>query len=186
MGSPGVKVRSRVKVETRLNVLGTAVSEFASAFGADKDCLDTIQKGILDQQIVETIKLHYYSGKKHVGLITMHIDWARHQALVESDGGDRFEIRSDKPLVEQLDAASKEIIAHVDRIREQCRVTRIQSIYTYRDECRNDKKKLQAAREYLGHSPATEDIPETSLDEFRMLAHYEMGRLQELSIDIED
>lgn len=36
------KVGTKVKVETRLRVLTWAVSEYAHAFGADKDCLETI------------------------------------------------------------------------------------------------------------------------------------------------
>lgn len=184
--SDKVKVNSRVKVETRLNVLGTAISEFASAFGADRSCLTSIQKGVLDRQIIEDIKLHYYSGKKHVCAITMHIDWKCHQVLVNSDDGNQFKLRSDEPLLDQLDAASKEIIAHVDRIRKQCKVTNIECYYIYREEYRNDEKKHNEARKYLGHSPVTERLPEESSDEFKTLAHYEMGKLQELSIIIEN
>ena len=50
-----VKVKNRVRIDTRVSVLSTAVGAYAKSFGADQDCLDSIQKGIYERQIIEQI-----------------------------------------------------------------------------------------------------------------------------------
>lgn len=99
MGQVNNRVKTNVKVETRLRVLTWAVSEYAHAFGADKDCLDTIEKGIYQRQIIEQITFEYFHSRFHskefVGRITLKIDWDCHEMLVNDEDGKMIQIRKD-------------------------------------------------------------------------------------------
>lgn len=180
-----VRNRNRVRIDTRLDVLATTVGKYAKAFGADEDCLESIKRGIHQRQIIERIELHYFSGEKYVGRITMEINWKQHQILVASDGGNEFQLDSNKSILEQLDAASKEIIRHVDRLRSQCKVTKIISHYRYRREYRDNPQKHKEAQDFLGHTSAKNtEIPST--EEFKICIRFVMDRLKELEITIEN
>lgn len=180
-----VKNKNRVRVDTRLKTLTAAVGEYATAFGADKDCLESIRKGIGDRQIIETIELNYYFRKKWVGRVTMEIDWDKHQLLVNSDHGDEFHFETGRSILEQLDAASQEIVRHVKRLKEKCHVTRVEAIFTYRREYRLDEKKHAEARKFLGHSAAAHEHHGEESPEFKTYIRFVMDKLSELAVTVE-
>lgn len=177
--------KNQVRIDTRLNVLVTAVGEYAKAFGADDDCLNSIKKGIHERQIIEQVELRYYSKTKFVGKITMKIDWSLHQVLVNSEKGNIFRLSADKSVLEQLDAASQEIIKHVNRLKKACAVTKVDVTYRYRSEYRDDPQKHDEARKFLGHVPA--DISkEVSTDQFKTCIRFVMDKLKELELTVEN
>lgn len=180
-----VKNKNRVRIDTRIDVLSTAVGAYVKAFGADQDCLDSIRKGIQVQQIIEQIELYYYSQKKYVGHITMKIDWKRHQVLVDSADGNEFRLDADEPILKQLDAASQEIIRHVHRLKENCHVTKVETSYRYRSEYRNNEEKHIEARKFLGHVASNRNIVEHPTAEFKTFVRFVMDKLEELEIIIE-
>ena len=180
-----VKVKNRVRIDTRIGVLSTAVGAYAKSFGADQGCLESIRKGVHERQIIEQIELYYYARKKYVGHITMKIDWERHQVLVDSAGGNEFRLDADKPILEQLDAASQEIIRHVERLKENCHVTKVETSYCYRSEYRNNEEKLVEARKFLGHVASNRNITEQPSAEFKTYVRFVMDKLEELEIIIE-
>jgi len=181
-----VRNRNRTRVDTRIGVLSTAVGEYAKAFGADNDCLTSIKKGICERQIIEKIDLYYYACKKFVGHISMKIDWERHQVLVDSENGNEFRLAADKSILEQLDAASQEIIRHVERMKKECSVTKVESIYTYRYEYRIDEQKHDEARKFLGHVPSGKKRTAEQTEEFKTYIRFVMDKLEELEIIIEN
>lgn len=181
-----VRNKNRVRIETRIGILSTAVGAYAEAFGADQECLKSIRKGILEQQIIEQITLCYYAGEKYVGHITMKIDWKQHQVLVDSAGGNEFRLDADKPILVQLDAASQEIICHVKRLREKCGVTKIETAYLYQLEYRNNEEKHNEARKFLGHVKSNRNTTEMPTEEFKTYIRFVMDKLQELEIIIEN
>src|SRR5699024_972188 len=130
----------------RVSVLATAIGEYAKAFGASKDWLESIRKGVFERPIIETIEMDYYSRKKYVGHIVMKINWERHQVLVETEGKNKYSLKSDKSVLQQLDAATKEIISHVQRMKNECNVTSRKTSFQYRLEYVLDDKKHDEAR----------------------------------------
>lgn len=182
-----VRNRNMVRVDTRLKTLTTAVGEYAAAFGAGEDCLDSIRKGVGERQIIETIELNYYSRRKWVGRVTMEIDWDKHQILVNSDHGDEFHFETGRSVLEQLDAASQEIIRHVERMKEMCHVTRVKPTYIYRTEYRFNKKKEAEAEKFLGHTSTVvyKDRGEES-PEFKTYIRFVMDKLSELTVTVEN
>ena len=180
-----VKVKNRVRIDTRVSVLSTAVGAYAKSFGADQDCLDSIQKGIYERQIIEQIELYYYAQKRYVGHIIMKIDWKRHQVLVNSADGNEFRLEADRSILEQLDAASKEIIRHVQRLKKECHVTKVETSYRYCAEYRNNEAKYNEAKKFLGHVESNRNLTEQPTVEFKTYVRFVMDKLEELEIVIE-
>ena len=181
-----VKNKNRIRVDTRIDVLATAVGEYAKAFGATVGCMDSIRKGILEHQIIEQIGLNYFAGNRLVGQITMKIDWDYHRVQVESEKGNEIQLNADQTVLEQLDGASQEIIRHVQRLRIKCNVTRIESTFRYRREYLCNEQKHEDARRYLGHTQAIENWPKEQTTEFKTYIRLIMDKLRELEVTIEN
>lgn len=185
MGQVNNRVKTNVKVETRLRVLTWAVSEYAHAFGADKNCLDTIEKGIYQRQIIEQITFEYFHSKEFVGRITLKIDWACHEMLVNDEDGKMIQIRKDQSILKQLDEASQVIQDHVARLRKECKVNRIETCYHYRSEYTADDAKHEAARAFLGHISAKDRARSEPAAKFKTIHRLVMGKLKELEVIVE-
>ena len=141
-----------VEVYSRLQVLALTISEFATAFGADDACIQSIEKGVYERNIIEKIFLYYYDRNNVlVGQITFSIDWEIYQIKMSDEKGNKFAINSSKSILEQLDKATGEIIRHVNRVRRALGVARIESSYQYRSEYNANERKHQEAQKYLGH-----------------------------------
>lgn len=179
------KVGTKVKVETRLRVLTWAVSEYAHAFGADKDCLETIEKGIYERQIIEQITFEYFHGKEFVGRITLKIDWACHEMLVNDENGKMIQIRKDQSILKQLDEASQVIQDHVARLRKECKVSEIETYYRYREEYTSDDSKHEEAQKFLGHTSAKDRVQTEPTVKFKTIHRLVMGKLKELEVTVE-
>lgn len=180
-----VNVKPRLIVVPRLNVLTTAISEFAAAFGAKADCIESIKKGVLERQILKKVYLSYYNKQKFVGRITLEIDWNTHRVMLNSSDGQNFKLRTDRSVIEQLDAASNEIIQHVERMKAACGVTRVESSYIYTDEYNHDPEKEKEAMSFLGHHHSNANSIERSAEEFKTHISFIAGKLKELKITVE-
>lgn len=184
MTGVGVRLENRVKVVPRLEVLSTTLKEFLKAFGASDSCLDSVDKGVYKKQIIETFHLYYYSKDKCCGKITLHIDWEKYQVFVNSDSGKEYNINEEESLIEQLDKASKLIVSHINKMRRDLNVDRVEVHYTYRDYFTMDTIRYNETRKYLGHSLA-KSITESSTVEFKTSVRFIMNKLKELEIVVE-
>lgn len=181
-----VKVRTRVEIVSRTKVLTTVISEYARAFGAKPDCIESIKKGIGERQIIKRIYLSYFNGTKFVGRITMEIDWILHRVLVNSDDGKEFKLRTDCSVMEQLDAASIEIVNHVKRMKKECGVTNVKSNYDYVEEYSHNPAKNKEAESFLNHSPDVNfDSSAQSTEGFKTHISFISDKLKELKITVE-
>ena len=147
MATTNSKVRSKtgVKIVPRLGVLATTIKEYLKAFGANDACLKTVDLGVYQEQIIEAFYIYYYCKDKLCGQISMNIDWNEYQVCVNSAEGKEFSIADGRSLIEQLDKASKVIVQHVNRIRRDLSVDRIEVRYTYRDCYWTNPEKLEYA-----------------------------------------
>ncbi len=182
---PNVKVKPKLMVVPRINVLTTAISEFAAAFGANSDCIESIKKGVLEKQILKKVYLSYYNKQNFVGRITLEIDWNMHRVMLNSSDGKTFNLRTDCSVIQQLDSASNEIIQHVERMKDACGVTRIKSSYDYADEYNSDPKKKREAMSFLGHQYGDFDVTAKASEEFKTHISFIAGKLKELKITVE-
>lgn len=178
------EVKTRVRVIPRLELLTTTMLEFLKAFGADSDTLEAIRKGVYSRQIINSVTLHYYSGSKYQGRVTLRINWEKHKVSVTNNIGTDFRINEGKSLLEQLDQATRLIVSHVNKLRRDKKIDRIVSRFFYKPEYTRDEEKYRQAREYLGHS-LKEAITEEPDKEFVNEIKYTMDVLDELEIDIE-
>lgn len=174
-----------VEVYTRLHVLAVTISEFATAFGADNDCIQSIEKGIYERSIIEKIFLYYYDNSDMlVGQITFTIDWDVHKLKVADENGNKFEIESKKSILEQLDKSTGEIVRHVNRIRKSLNVKKIESSYQYRSEYNDNRQTHQEAQKYLGHVTGKDRGPRKDNVLFEHTIKCVLDALEELEITI--
>lgn len=148
-----------IEVITRVELLTFSLIEFVIAFGARNECEETIKKGVFERQIIRTIILYYYDKNyKHVGSITMDIDWELHKLNVKEKIGDKIEVNKSLSILEQIDKVTCEIIKHVNRLRKSLDVTYIKSGYRYIEEIEKDPIKYKNAMTYLKHVEQDEKL----------------------------
>lgn len=152
----GVELYTNVEVLSRLELLFATISNFASAFGADKACLNSIEKGVKERQIIEEIKLYYYDKDDKIqGFISLKIDWNKYELNIMDDKNKNFKVDRDKSLLEQLDQAIPEIIKHVNRMRENLGIKKVRSTFNYTPYFSTGEKYKEALN-FLGHVKAKE------------------------------
>lgn len=153
-------VESMVKVMPRIEVLYFFVYELAQCFHADQDTLDSIKRGILDNQILSTIYLRYLnsSGEKVAG-VTIHIDWKKHKMLAQTESGENISIDMGKTVVDNIVGWRKYIAAHIDSIMKQYGVVRVSSNYNYREAITSVKAEYDKALTAMNHVLATDTTP---------------------------
>lgn len=153
-------VESMVKVMPRIEVLYFFVYELAQCFHADQDTLDSIKRGILDNQILSTIYLKYLnsSGEKVAG-VTIHIDWQKHKMLAQTESGENISIDMGKTVVDNIVGWRKYIAAHIDSIMKQYGVVRVSSNYNYREAITSVKAEYDKALTAMNHVLATDTTP---------------------------
>lgn len=145
-----------LKVMARLEVLYYFIYELAESFGVEKDVLDSIKTGVLDNHILEQIIIRYkISDGTIVGKIIIAIDWEKHFCLAETDRGKLFEIDMSKSVVENVVDWKKYIVLHTQEIRKQFNVVRIDGEYRYRSQIEKDEKEYNKALKIMNHVIAT-------------------------------
>lgn len=151
----GLRAGVSVTVMSRIRALYYYVYELAEAFGADEDSLSTIEKGVLDRQILKEIEINYLDSLEVVrGRVTISIDWEKHSVFAMTDEGNVFRFESGKSLLEQLSDVSEVVIEHVDALRRAYSIVEVKVSYVFVDDIGSSVEKRQAARGYLGTVPA--------------------------------
>ena len=180
------KLKTDVKVTTRLRVLYLFVYEMAEAFGADKSALECIYKGVYEKKILKTIIFDYHnSAGVIVGRVSIDIDWDKHQLLAKSDDGNSFRIDSSKNVRDQISDLSDTIIRHVNQLRKQYKVTKVSSKYVYIPEISFEREENEKAMKFLGHSYGKSDT--SNIDpEFAKRLSWCIDRLSEVTIYIDN
>lgn len=153
-------IESMVKVMPRIEALYFFVYELAQCFHADQDTLNSIKKGILDNQILSTIYLKYLnsSGEKIAG-VTILIDWKKHKMLAQTETGENISIDMGKSVVDNIVGWRKYIVAHIDAIMKQYGVVKVDSRYSYREEITSDQIEYDKALSVMNHVPSTNRTP---------------------------
>lgn len=147
-----------VKVLPRLEVLYYFVYELAESFGAEEDILSSIKTGILDNQIIDRISIRYKNNEGMiVGKIIIDIDWEKHFCLAKTEEGNFFEIDMSKSVVDNIVGWKKYIVQHIQEIRKQFNVVKIDGNYHYREEIYEDKEEYKKALKIMGHVQAPLD-----------------------------
>ena len=177
-----------IEVYVRLNILSMAIAEYLEAFGASKDTIKTVEKGVYKRQLLKKIYLYYYNDKKEiVGEICFYIDWEKYKVNMGDEKGNKFELCVGKSILEQLDESSNEIIKHVNKIKKDLSVQEIKATYVYIDECYADEKILNETREYLGTYKGNSLTSIKKIDlQFTQTIEYIMSSLNELELTIKN
>lgn len=145
-------LKTDIGVTTRLSVLYLFVYELADAFGADKNTLDSIHKGVYEEKILYKINFNYYNeNNRIVGKVTIEIDWDKHQLFAKSNDGNSFNLDSSKNVHDQISNISDTIIKYVDDLRSSKNVVRVSTNYEYIPEIVCDYEKNAKAMKFLGH-----------------------------------
>ena len=179
------KVKPRIIILSRIKVLHRVTRELAKSFGCERESLDTIEKGILQRQVIKKIFINYLNDdNKLVGRVTIEIDWNKHRVLADTDKGLDFEIDSNQSIIKQISMIYPKIIEHTNNLREAYEIKKIETQYIYKNEVRNDTTKLNETRKFLGTSPA-EDIEWAKSIKNNFEIEFASKKLEELKIRIE-
>lgn len=181
----GLRPEMSLKVRTRLSVLYSYVYEMAEAFGVNAPCLDSIEKGIHQRQIIREIIIEYRNEDSVIlGKIIISIDWERHFVLASTDDGKSFNLNPNKSIRSQISEATDIIIDHVNCLRNSLPIKFITTSYRYVDDIEKDNEKMEAAMSFLGHQfrskPDSEDIQE----EFTHTIEYIAKNMEEVCITV--
>jgi len=181
------KIGSKVNIDTkvRLETLYLYIYESCQSFGVDNDCLDSISKGIFEKKIIKKIHIKYLDGLDVVvGIITIEIDWEKYEIAAKTNYGATFTFDTNRSLREQLSQMTYIIDSHTMKIRQQFKVKKVDTSYTYIDEIRKNKEEDEKAMKFLGHVKV--DAPDTRniTKEFKHSMEYINEKLDEVKISI--
>lgn len=181
-----VRVKSTVNVTSRLKTLYYVIYEMAEAFGADEDALNTIEKGVLRQQVLQKIVINYINVRGDViGRVTLAIDWEEHRLRASTDYGCKFELIPGKSVRSQISEVSDKIIDHVNCMRSSMDIRKITTRYYFTDDIYSDKERLRNTREYMGLKGG-EKLPEKIDPVFEETFRCIFSKLGELSISVSE
>ena len=145
-------VKTGVNVKTRIETLYFFLYEMVDAFGADNGALDTIQKGVLERQVLRKIIINYHNNSDEIiGRVLIDIDWEKHKFLASTDQGSLFRLDPQKTIRSQISDLSEIIISHVNKLRSEYEVTHITTNSRYIKEIESDSTKNREVMKYLGH-----------------------------------
>lgn len=179
-------VKAGLNVKTRIQTLYFFLYEMADAFGVDNAALDTIQKGILDKQVVRKIIINYHNNSDEIiGRVTIDIDWEKHKFLASTDQGSHFGLDPKKTIRSQISDLSEIIIDHVNKLRSEHNVKHISTNYRYIKEIESDSEKNKETMKYLGHTYG-EHKTEKIEPVFNQTLSWMIDRLMEVTMTVEN
>ncbi len=179
-------VKTGLNVKTRIQTLYFFLYEMADAFGVDNAALDTIQKGILDKQVVRKIIINYHNNSDEViGRVTIDIDWEKHEFLASTDQGSHFGLDPQKTIRSQISDLSEIIIAHVNKLRSEHNVKHISTNYRYIKEIESDPQKNNETMKYLGHVSGRHKTQKIE-PVFNQTLSWMINRLMEVTMTVEN
>lgn len=177
-------VKTELNVKTRIETLYFFLYEMADAFGVDNGALETIQKGVLDRQIVRKIIINYHNSSDEViGQVVIDIDWGKHKFLASTDQGSLFRLDPKKTIRSQISDISEIIISHINMLRSEYNVTHITTNYRYIEEIESNSAEMKETMRYLGHvygDHKTEKIQPI----FNQTLSWMIDRLSEVTITV--
>lgn len=191
--SMNIKTKPEILLRSRLEVLHDIVKELTEGFLGDlryhADILETIQKGIVERQILSCITFYYLNSDEELeGQIKLDIDWKKHEVFARNEAGKEFPIDKTKSIRDQISSIYSILLQHTDELKKALGVVNVSVFYRYRPEIEKDPKRHDEARAFLGHvkgtAPQTVSSRELTGDSIVKL-EYCSRNLRELRIKIE-
>lgn len=181
-----VQTKVNANVKTRIETLYWFLYEMADAFGVDNGALNTIQKGVLDRQVVRKININYHnSSDEIIGRVVIDIDWEKHKFLASTDQGSFFKFDPQKTIRSQISELSEIIISHVNKLKSEYNVSHITTNYRYIEEIESDATKNKETMEYLGHIPSTHQVEKIE-PVFNQTLSWMIDQLAEVTITVKN
>lgn len=188
-----IKTKPEILLRSRLKVLHGIVKELTEGFLGDirshDDILQTLQKGIIEHQILQCITFYYLNSDEELeGKIKVEIDWRQHQVFATTEAGKQFSIDRSKSIRDQISGIYSIVLQHTDELKKALGVVEVRVHYRYTPEIEGDTEKYAEALALLGHvkSIAPQKISSRELtgDSLCKL-EYCSRNLKELRISIE-
>lgn len=138
----------QVQTMPRIRALYYYVYELAQSFHGD-DALESIRKGVLENQILEVISFEYLNkNKDKVAEISIEIDWDKHLLLAKTAESEYIKIDMEKSVADNIVSWRRYVVAHLDEVMRQFDVDKIKCSFRYRskftanDAIYNDTMKI--------------------------------------------
>jgi len=188
-----IKTKPEILLRSRLEVLHGTVKELTEGFLGDlrshEDILQTLQKGIVEHQILACITFYYLNSDEELeGKIKVEIDWKRHQASATTEAGKQFSIDRSKSIRDQISSIFSIVLQHTNELKKALGVVEVRVHYRYRSEIERDPEKDAEALRLLGHvkSVAPQKVSSRELTGDSLVKlDYCSRNLRELKISIE-
>jgi hypothetical protein len=182
-----VKVKPAVELMSRLLVLHSVTSDLARGFGVDDSGLEVIKKGIIDQQLLESIYICYRDKQNNLrGTIILKIDWKSHEVLAKTEQGSMYRIDPSKSIQDQISAVYQTIVNYTKNLRTSWGIEEVQRVYILREEIRNNKQEFNAAIEFLNlYIMTDEEWREIKDKKYKTHVKFRCATLSELSLIID-
>jgi hypothetical protein len=188
-----IKTKPEILLRSRLEVLHGIVKELTEGFLGDlrshEDILQTLQKGIIEHQILQCITFYYLNSDEELeGKIKVEIDWRQHQVFATTEAGKQFSIDRSKPIRDQISGIYSIVLQHTDELKKALGVVEVRVHYRYRPEIERDPEKDAEALALLGHvkSVAPQKVSSRELTGDSLVKlEYCSRNLKELRISIE-
>lgn len=178
---------SRTRDIVRLEVLYQVTKELLQGFGVtETSVLETIQKGVLATQIIESIWIYYLNAdERPIAQVTLKIDWNKHLIQGQSDDGKIFSIDYNKTTSEQISKIYSSIVKFIEDFTKSFEIKQIKVLYGLRQEIQADEKKRKEAQLFLG-TVEVDKLPDWGEDILRDTEiHYTSKFISEMDIQIE-
>ena len=151
---PELEVTPDINLKIRVRVLAQVLFDLTDACGVD--CTESIQKGVLDKQIVDRITVSFFDANNVIkGEVIFQIDWDKMEFLAKTNEDVTLlqSIDFTRLVAPQLDQPLYAVLfRHVERLKEVHEIVRVKSYYHYRTKYNVNTNAFTAAMEYMGHS----------------------------------
>ena len=189
-----IKTKPEILLRSRLEILHGIVKELTEGFLGDlrshENILQTLQKGIIERQILSCISFYYLNSDEELeGKIKVEIDWRQHQVSATTEAGKQFSMDRSKSIRDQISGIYSIVLQHTDELKKALGVVEVRVHYRYKPEIERDPEKDTEALAFLGHvkSVAPQKVSSRELTGDSLVKlEYCSQNLRELKISIEN
>lgn len=152
--APDVDITPDLNLKIRIRILAQVLLDLVEGCGAT-DCKESIQRGIINKSIIESITLSFIDNNQKIkGEVIFRIDWEKLEFLAQTNEGITVIERLDlnKLLAPQLDPElCMELFNFVKRLKKKYNIVRTRSTYGYRQKYKETDERYKNTMEYMGH-----------------------------------
>jgi hypothetical protein len=181
----GLEVPPHLEVLIRKEAIRRVMAEFASKVLRNNSLDETLERGIVQRQIIESVKLVMIDAHgKTIGLFKMSIDWNKHEVNLKGEGANDLKFKKGTSITEQVTAVASAMARVIEDARRHYSALKIRTSFSYRKEIALDVKANEEAMKFLGHVAGDSLKWSEDNKDWRLDFSITPDQLNELSIEL--